>query len=169
MSYWEKKYQLELIANKIQSTSVYQMICNHFYELTASKITSHFFSVFKWRPSSIFLRGLPSKCNFDSQRGCLWPCCLEGMFLLFLYFNSTTAHKTNTSGKSLKLYHHQVRTPLLRAAGPGPGTQSFPRLAQHDFLMPLNSFTDCPRPPPSRPQSRAVELSRAVPLHLRLH
>lgn len=84
LSYWEKKYQLELIANKIQSTLVYQMICNHFYELTASKITSHFFSVFKWRPSSIFLRGLSSKCNFDSQRGCLWPCCLEGRFLLFL-------------------------------------------------------------------------------------
>lgn len=46
---------------------VCQMIRNHFRELTASKITSHFFSVFKWSPSSIFLHRLPSKCNFDSN------------------------------------------------------------------------------------------------------
>lgn len=46
---------------------VCQMICNHFRDLTASEITSHFFPVFKWSHSSISLHRLPSKCNFDSN------------------------------------------------------------------------------------------------------
>lgn len=84
------------------------------------------------------------------------------VFLLFLYFNSTTARKTNTAGKSLKLCCHQVRKPQFRAAGPGPGTQSFPRLVQHGSLMPLDSFQDLPQPSPPIKGSGAEQGSHTV-------
>lgn len=136
------------------------MICNHFDELTASKITSHFFSVFKWSPGSVFssvafLQNVILTANVDA---CGHVPRKEGVLLL-LYFNSTTARKTNTSGRSLKLYGRQARTPPFGAAGPGPGVRSFPRLAQHGCLMPFNSSTD-------PPESGSVELSRAGTLYL---
>lgn len=82
--------------------------------------------------------------------------------MLFLYFNSTTARKTNTAGKSLKLCCHQVRKPQFRAAGPGPGTQSFPRLVQHGSLMPPDSFQDLPQPSPPIKGSGAEQGSHTV-------
>lgn len=79
-------------------------------------------------------------------------------FILIPQQHRKLTHRGVVVGGSLKLYWRQVRTPLLGAAGPGPGTRSFPRLAQHDFLMPFNSFTD-------PPESGSAELSREVTLY----
>lgn len=135
---------------------VCHMICNHFREVTASKITSHFFSGFKWSPGSVFLHRLPSKRNSDST-------FLGREVSAFPLFQSRTHRPKSVHPRKHWLFRatgNLLGDCALRHARPEPGPRAFLWPAQSGLLMPRNSFTD-----PSRVKVSGAQHCSAGRLH----